>query len=234
MRKSFIIACVSLLLGCTIYSCSNEAEEEETNLQIDDFKQRCIELAQKHGLEVILNDEYIRERLHWTDQQLEAEMKEAVNIIFENDTIDDKISGKKNSRKRLLNFLEPSIDYTPCHKWVNAPVSTTCKIGSFTFSIGGNVEWHQYGNTYGGNYYIIECRHECPNNKCLLPPGTVELDIREAIINPDCNAEISHSDAGDKVKLTIPILITAKSQSYELDLYKEPTTISGEFDFDNE
>lgn len=163
MKKITICLISFFTLSVMVISCSDETEVHKKSLSVEEFRQKCMKMATQYGIEVIFNNEYIMERIDWSDERLRDEMKQVAAEFEHRDSIDSSL-GKEHLRRTLGGYEQGTWHY----KTVDSDFSVSETIGFNTYNLTGHIQWNENGPAMDIIQYDITCVHNCGNDTCSL------------------------------------------------------------------
>lgn len=168
MKKIFFYIGSLLLLSSVWIGCSDETGNFEKNISVEEFRQKCMSMATEYGIEVIFNNEYIMERINWSDERLRAEMKYVAEEFERTDTMDIS-SDEEHLRRRTIGRYEQGTYY---YRYIDDDFTVNESIGINTYTISGHLTFTELGSVLTISNCTVVCRHNCNNDSCEISNGT--------------------------------------------------------------
>ena len=231
MNKFSFLLLTLFTIGCVFVSCSDENEQIEDVQRINEFKQKCQELADQYGLMIMFSNEYIAERINWSYGQLEQEMKEISKSFLEIDSLGTN-SDKRSMRPRMIGSYEFSGQTVYD---INAPADMDFVVGQYAISFTTGIKWNSFGNLRGtfdsekvngqmSHHCIPNCPHQNESNHGF---NNLPCDIT---ITPRSNIDVygypSYNNMAD-VQFKIHLSVTGDTTftSEQTFILKMPYTV---------
>lgn len=163
MKKISLLLFALISTGCVLISCSDE-DQLSDDLRIHEFKQKSQKLADQYGLMIMFSNEYILERINWSDSQLEQEMKEISNSFLESDSLGTR-SDKRSMRRRMIGSYEIIREIYSFNRDENLQFQSGLNTITFSAHIEWNSDFMPNGSVGYGNSFcqiVHNCNPDCP------------------------------------------------------------------------
>ena len=168
MKKFLISFCLLTIMSIVFIGCSDEADNLEKNVSVEEFRLNCINMASEYGIEVIFNNEYVMERIDWSDERLRAEMKYIAEEFERTDSMGVCSDGEQ-LRRRTIGRYEQGTYY---YRYINSNFTVNEEIGVNNYTISGHLTFTELGSVLTLTNCMVECRHDCNNDSCGISNGT--------------------------------------------------------------
>lgn len=232
MKKISYLLLALFTIGCVFVSCSDENEQIEEVQRINEFKQRCQELADQYGLTIMFSNEYIAERINWSYGQLEQEMQEISKSFLEIDSLGTN-SEKSSLRPRMIGSYE---FFGQTVYDINAPANLDFVIGQYIISFTTGIKWNSFNNLHGSiepmaingqmsHHCIPNCPHQNePNHGINTSPCSITMSRRGDINVYNYPSYNNMADVQFKLHLSVSGDTTFTSE--QTFILKMPYTVS--------